>query len=347
MEGRGAYNTHAKLPAGGGAIALPHLEAAARNTSLDQTHQPVVIADYGSSTGKNSLVPMRVAIDTLRLRLAADRPILVYHTDLSANDFSALFTLLEADPDRYVLDRPNVFPCGIGRSFYESVLPADYVHLGWCSYAAVWLSCIPARLPRHIFPPRSTGAARATFEEQAAADWESFLALRARELRAGGRMVVVLPAAAENGWTGFENIMDHANAVLAEMVNGGVLAGEEHARMVLGVWARRQRDLVAPFARDGQFRGLIVERCETSALADAAWAAYEQDGNREALASKHAAFFRSTFAPSLSLALGSARDTEACAAFSRRLEHGLQKRLLSAPESINSFVQTIVVAKVG
>jgi hypothetical protein len=31
MEGKGAYNKYAKLPAGGAALALPLLESAARN----------------------------------------------------------------------------------------------------------------------------------------------------------------------------------------------------------------------------------------------------------------------------------------------------------------------------
>jgi hypothetical protein len=115
--------------------------------------------------------------------------------------------------------------------------------------------------------------------------------------------------------------------------------------MVIGSWARRQQDLLAPFARDGQFRGLILEQCETTTVADAAWAVYEQDGNAEALARKHAAFFRSTFGPSLSLALRNAANAEACAAFSGRLEHVLQRRLSSAPAPINVCIQAMVIAR--
>jgi hypothetical protein len=55
MEGRGAYNKYAKLPAGGAALALPLFERAASNVELDTSDLPVVIADYGSSQGKNSL----------------------------------------------------------------------------------------------------------------------------------------------------------------------------------------------------------------------------------------------------------------------------------------------------
>jgi SAM dependent carboxyl methyltransferase len=218
MEGAGAYNRHARIQAGGAIFARPHLDAAARKVSLDHGDYPVTIVDYGSSEGKNSLAPLRIAIEILRSRLGPDRPIVVYHTDLPTNDFKSLFELLDTDTGRYSLNDPNVFPCAIGRSFYQSVLPPNHVHLGWCSYAAMWISQVPRVRPDHILVPRMTGAARAAFERQGAHDWEAFLSLRARELRSGGLLVVVLPAARDNGWCGFETIMDHAYEVLADMV---------------------------------------------------------------------------------------------------------------------------------
>jgi len=39
MEGKGAYNRNARLPAGGGALALPLLEKAARNVALGSEEQ--------------------------------------------------------------------------------------------------------------------------------------------------------------------------------------------------------------------------------------------------------------------------------------------------------------------
>ncbi len=347
MEGKGAYNKHAKLPAGGAALAVPLLEKAARSVDLYAGDQPVVIADYGSSQGKNSMVPMQVAIGNLRRRLGPNRPISVFHIDQPSNDFNTLFEVLETDPDRYVLNEPNVFPGAIGRSFYESVLPPGSVHLGWCSYAAVWLSRIPTLIPGHFVFLHSTGKVRADFERQGAQDWEAFLSLRARELRPGGRLVVVLPALADDGFSGFENIMDQANAVLTEMVADGVLMAEERAQMALGTYPRRKRELLAPFARDGRFQHMTVEDFEMSALPDTAWNDFERDGNKEALATKHALFFRSIFMPSLASALERVRsgDAEALHIFGDRLEAGLKRRLASQPAAMHSFVQTIVLAK--
>jgi hypothetical protein len=242
MEGEGAYNRYAKLPAGGVALALPLLEKAAQGVRLDPEDQPFVLADYGSSQGKNSLAPLRVAIMALRSRL--DRPIFTYHIDQPSNDFNSLFEVLDADPDRYTLDRPHIFPAAIGRSFYSQVLPA-----------------------------------------------------------------------------------------------------EERARMVLGSYPRRQSELFAPFARDGKFLQLVVQDCQFSVLEDAAWADYQQDGNKEALASKHALFFRSIFIPSLASALEHAGDAEARRAFGDQLENGLKSRLLRQPAALHSFVQTLVLAK--
>lgn len=349
MEGKGAYNKHARLPAGGGALALPQWERAVRDVEFEADDQPVVIADYGSSQGKNSLAPMQVAIRTLRRRLGPNRPISVFHIDQPSNDFNTLFEVLDADPNRYALDDPNVFPSGIGRSFYESVLPPKSVHLGWCSYAAVWLSRIPTLIPDHFSPLRSMGKVRAEFERQGTRDWEDFLSLRARELRSGGRLVVVLPALADDGLSGFENIMDQANAALAEMVADGTIQAEERARMALGTHPRRKCDLLAPFAGDGNFQKLTVEEFEMLALPDAAWIDYERDGNKETLAGKQALFFRSIFMPSLASALDRVRsaDAEALGIFGCRLEESLRRRLAAQPIAMHSLVQTVVFAKRG
>jgi hypothetical protein len=57
IEGQGAYNKHAKLPADGAALALPLPEKAIGDVELNSGDDPIFIADYGSSQGKNSLVP--------------------------------------------------------------------------------------------------------------------------------------------------------------------------------------------------------------------------------------------------------------------------------------------------
>jgi hypothetical protein len=90
MEGSGFYNRNSDLQAAGIELALPLFEEAARTVQADEKSEtPLVIADYGSSQGRNSMRPMRLAIDTFRSRFGSDRPIEVVHTDLPSNDFAS------------------------------------------------------------------------------------------------------------------------------------------------------------------------------------------------------------------------------------------------------------------
>lgn len=342
MEGGGSYNRHAKVPAAGGNLALPFLELAVRSMMLDRGDQPVIVADYGSSQGKNSLVPMRTAIQGLRARVGPERPICVVHIDQPANDFNTLFDVLHSDPDRYSADDPNIFSSAIGRSFYENVFPKEHVHLGWSSYAAVWLSRIPMPVPGHFVVLASTGEVRTAFERQAADDWKSFLSLRASELRPGARLVVVLPALNDEGAAGFEPLFGQANEAIAEMVAEGAITAAERERMVLGTYPRRRSELLAPFNTGGQFCGLKVEHCELSGLPDAAWADYERDGDKDVLSTRHARFFRAIFTPSLASVIG---DEGKRNVFPDRMEEKLKRRLAELAAPLHSFVQTIVLAK--
>jgi hypothetical protein len=349
MEGNGAYNKYAQSQAAGAVLAIPVLQAAVQKIALEPGEQPIIIADYGSSQGKNSLAPIGSAIRHLRARADANRPICVFHIDQPANDFTSLFEVLNSDPHRYLLDQANVFPCAIGRSFYEQVLPPESVYLGWCSNAAMWLRRVPALIPGHFWSGRSTGAVRAAFERQAAEDWEVFLSIRALEMRNGARLVIVLPTVLDSSSSGIAELMDHANAVLQEMVEEAAITATERAAMVLGSHPRRKSDILAPFAKEGHYQGLVVEDYGEFELPDHAWIEYQNSGDTTALASKRALFFRSTFMPSLASALTRARngDREALTSFADRLESGLRGRLVRCPAPSGITTQAVTLAKPG
>jgi hypothetical protein len=349
MEGNGAYNRHALSQAAGAAIAIPFFERAIEKMTLETAGGPINIADYGSSQGKNSLLPIGSAIRKLRQCIGADRPICVFHVDQPSNDFNSLFEVLTSDQGRYEVNHTNVFPCAVGRSFYEQVLPAESVHLGWSSNAAMWLSRIPSFIHNHFWSVRGTGTERAAFERQAAEDWENFLSLRGREMRPGAQLVVVLPTPLDDVSSGITNLMDSANAVLEDMVNEGAITAEERAAMVLGAHPRKKREVLAPFAKDGHFQRLSIENYDELILPDAAWTEYETAGNEKTLASKRARFFRATFMPSLASALGRVRDgdREAITAFADRLESGLTRRTANHPAPMDILTQTLTLTKSG
>lgn len=343
MEGGGAYNANSALQASGAALALPLFEQAAAETPAEASDRPVVIVDYGASQGRNSIIPLRRAIEVLRRRLGPHRAICVAHTDLPTNDFATLFSSVDGDTEAYGAGDPKIFPSAVGRSFYRAVLPGDYVDLAWSSYAAQWLSRVPSRIEGHIVCWRSAGAVRSAFVEQGKSDWERFLRLRAAELRRGGRLVICLPAALDNGLHPSAALFDVANSVLTEMLDEGAIGAGERAGMVVHVYPRTPTETLAPVASGAL--GLQVLASSFTPLSDHAWAQYEKDRDAEALAAKRAGFFRATFGPTLAQALKPSSDEMTRRAFLDRLEAGMRSRLAKSPTPFGNIVAILSLVK--
>ena len=93
------YSVSSRLQAAGLRRAIALFEQAADTVPLPRPPQPIVIADYGASTGHNSLLPISAAIPVLRNRTRPEHSVLVVHTDVPDNNFTVLFEMLADDPD--------------------------------------------------------------------------------------------------------------------------------------------------------------------------------------------------------------------------------------------------------
>ena len=188
MEGDGFYNRNSAMQAVGIARILPIWEKVAGTVPVgDET---LVIADYGSSQGRNSMAPMRIAIAALRAKSAPGRTVTVIHTDLPSNDFASLFQALGEEPDSYMKGATGIFPSAVGRSYFKPIIAPGTVHLGWNSWTLQWLSNKPIEISDHIHPEFSENeTARHAVIQQAARDWRDFIAARSSELRPGARLL--------------------------------------------------------------------------------------------------------------------------------------------------------------
>src|SRR5262249_40091781 len=224
MEGKGAYNRSSSVQATGSLPFVALLQRAAHVVALPPPPELVVIADYGSSEGHNSLQPMAAAIRALRERIGHERAIFIFHTDLPGNDFTALFETLSNDPDSYLRNDSVTFAAAVGHSYFEQILPTNSVTLGWSAWAIQWLSRVPCAIPDQVQVAYShDAAARGAFAEQAAEDWRTFLAMRSRELRPGGQLVVLAMAIDDNGDFGYRPIPDVIYETLMDMVTRGLI----------------------------------------------------------------------------------------------------------------------------
>src|SRR5689334_7879853 len=96
------FTVSSRLQAAGLRPAIELFERAADTVPLPRSPQPVVIADYGASTGHNSLAPISAALPVLRSRIRPEHSILVVHTDVPDNNFTVMFETLADDPDTYL-----------------------------------------------------------------------------------------------------------------------------------------------------------------------------------------------------------------------------------------------------
>ncbi|WP_431281477.1 hypothetical protein ACQW02_18995 [Humitalea sp. 24SJ18S-53] len=344
MEGHGAYNTRSQVQGHGLAPAVALFRTAA--TLVPLPHGPITLADFGCSQGGNSLTPMREAIAVLRERAGATRDIAVIHTDLPDNDFSTLFRLLATDPASYMRDDPDVFCAAIGRSFYQQVLPADSLALGWSSWAVQWLSRTPAPIPDQLQVAFSRDlAARTAYAAQAAADWRVFLTHRGRELRPGGRLVVVTMALDDLGRFGYEPVMRAMQAALDGLVAGGLVTADEAHRMAIPTVGRSPDDIMAPFKAEGSFVGLVVEQLVPFAGEDTLWATFQADGDAEAFGRGWAAFCRASVFPTLAGALNGGAADPRRAVFFDAMDDAMARRLAAAPTPVLIPLVMMTLAK--
>jgi hypothetical protein len=348
MEGQGVYNRSSRVQAGGLAPALPMLERAAWEAAMPAESHPLVIADYGSSEGKNSLAPLAAAIRIVRQRVGQERAISVVHTDLPENDFTVLFQTLLNNPESYLKNDAAVWASAIGRSFYGQILPPGSVTLGWSSWAVQWLSRTPAIIPDHVHASFTKDAAvRAAFSKQSAEDWQNFLVARGRELRPGGRLAVLAMAVDDHGDFGYGPLSEAMYATLLEMVDSGFISSQELRHMCIPTVGRSRADFLAPFASDGVFSGLRVEESEVFYAKDHIWSDYEQHRSAPEFGERWAAFSRASAFPTFARCLDGGAICARAAQFIERMETGMAKRLALKPEPMLIPLGKILLAKEG
>ncbi len=339
MEGAGFYNRHSAFQASGVAGLIPLMEAVARTVPIGS--EPVVIADYGSSQGRNAMGPVRRALEELRTRLGPDHPIQVIHTDLPGNDFAALFTALEDDPTSYMTGLSQVFPAAVGRSYFQPILPSSSVHIGWNTWTLHWLDGEPVRAADHVLAALS-GDLAAEIAERQARDWERFLFCRSIELRLGGSLISAFVGKRGDtsgwGWLGGE----FWEAVL-DLRREGLLSEEETLAMTVPTSGRNVEAVKRPFDTTGVYAGLRLDMAEVVEVHDPFWPDFKASGDVRAFARSHANTTRGWSGPTIARALGDRRER---AEVLDRLYDRLAERLMTAPQAHETYLAVAVLTKV-
>jgi len=338
MEGAGFYNQHSSAQAAGIDRMMSLLEQAATDVPVGE--EVLVLADYGASQGRNSMAPMRAAIEAVRARCGAGKPALVFHTDLPSNDFTSLFRVLDDDPNSYLSGSPGVYSAAVGRSFFGTILPPGQVHLGWNSWAVHWLSQKSLDAPDHVTPTLSAvPAVRTAASTQSARDWSRFLQSRSSELRDGGKLLCLViistsrPVNSDLLWT-------HLWDSIVELGREGKFTEAEQLQMTVPIWYRSMAELRAPFGSEGQYAGLRLQHIEATSAPDPFWDSFDQTGDSDAFGTGWANAMRAISAPTLLGALGMDRGGLVDEVFQR-----CAVRIAAAPMKYDWDLAAVVMSK--
>lgn len=340
MKGDGFYNRHSAMQATGIAALLSLWEASCRTVAIGEG--PVTVADYGCSQGRNSMVPMRLAIKVLRSRSGPSVPIEVVHTDLPSNDFSALFEALASDPNSYMNEASDVFPSAIGRSYFEPLFPPQRVTLAWTTWALQWMSDSTIEAPDHILAGMSAEpAVISAVTQQQARDLERFLTLRSREMRPGAKLLAGFTARTADV-TGWEWLLGELWLTLCDMKTEGWLSEPERKHLTIPIGLRTLAEIEQPFMQAGGFADLALDHLELFKLTDPFWEQFERTGDASAFAKHHADMTQAWCAPTIARLIGPSREPNA---FVNEMFARFEHRLSQRPRPHEPYMAAVVVSK--
>lgn len=331
MKAGGFYDRYASVPRATYDVVAHWIPDAVASLALPEPLAPIVVADYGCSEGRNSIVAVGHVIESLRQR-RAEQAIVALHGDLPSNNFNQLFANLH-DPTQsnYLQDkgvhRPNISSLAFAGSVYgPPLLPVGSVHFALSMLVVEWLDRVPdATVPDFLSYQRGPAAAEEAFRRQAERDLAIFYERRAAELAPGGKLMVVIP-----GQSGTRRCSDGIYDVLHEacldLIQSGHIDRGRYERFLMPVYFRTIEEMVVPLQRGDLFR---VDRAETLIVPTPFEEQYREDRNAAAYASAYANFIRAISEP---VTVATLAEPPQRAELGERIYRRVEERLQAEPE---------------
>lgn len=332
MKGAGYYDQNSDFQRDTIAAFFPWIDAAVERLTLPDEPQPITVADFGCSTGSNSILSVGHAIAALRRRRTA-QAICAIHSDLPSNDFNQMFAnLFDPRTANYLqahgTQRAHVYAGIVGGSFFGPLLPPRSVHLATTFTAVCWMDRVPdVPIPEFVSYLRGSAAAQDAYALQAERDLTIFLQGRATELTPGGRLLIATPGSDGTVRCG-DGIYDVLTDAGVDLVTAGQIDPARWEKVATPVYFRTVQELQAPLERAASpVRGrFAVERAETVELPIGFVQRFRQTGNVAALAREYTGFIRAFSEPVMAARL------EGDAALMDRLYDRLSQRVTAEPE---------------
>ncbi|CAF0906512.1 unnamed protein product [Rotaria sordida] len=197
-----SYNRYSQPQLAAIDLSISFIHQAIDALDIDKSllNNPLLIADFGTSHGANSIYAIKLIINYLHEKKKISQEPLVIHNDLPTNDWEKVFKLLINDNSYKAV--------ASGHSFYEQCLPNNSLSIGYSSTSIHWLSKKPCNISNHCVSLFAVNDELIAFKSQARIDYMNFLESRSHELIPGGILILVIPSLNNQGHCGNQNAKD-------------------------------------------------------------------------------------------------------------------------------------------
>ena len=274
--------------------ATPLVLDAINRLPLESIKSGFTLSDMGTADAGTSLAMVENAIAAVRARVAA--PINIVYSDQPRNDFNALITNVHGlGPfSTYLHKYDNLFPLVSSTTFYQQILPADSVDIGFSATAMHWLSAKPCNISNHVQAVGAEGEKLAAYQTQARQDWQQILLHRAAELKSGGKLVLINFARDEQGRylgnTGGVNMFDMFNDIWTSFLQAQRITREEYENMTLPQYYNTVEEFSAPLIDSDNLvyqAGLRLEHIDTRIVSCPFADSYKKHGDARRFAEEY------------------------------------------------------------
>lgn len=229
--------------------AIPRVLAAIDEIDT-QANDLLSFSDMGCADGGTSLDLWRSVIG--KIRGSSDRDIQIIYADQVFNDFNALVKILHGHTSfkTFLNEYENLHILQSGSSFYSPIVPQHSLHLGFSATAMHWLRQKPCNISDHIHMVGASSSEAEQFARQGAEDWQTILLHRSRELKPGGRLVLINFCIDEQGRylgnTDGVNMFDNFNSNWMALLEDGTIQQAEYLSMTLPQYYNTVEEFIKP-----------------------------------------------------------------------------------------------------
>jgi hypothetical protein len=321
-------------------LAAPLILEAISRMGLIDDGSKIRVADMGCADGGTSIEMWRQVLGELR-RALPNRPIEIVYTDLPRNDFSQLFRTIhnQTDVASYYGELNEIYPFASATSFHQKIFPENSLNLAFSATASHYVSKTPCNITDHVHMVGSRGQERRAYDEAGRAEWDNLLALRARELVAGGRLVFLNFGIDEEGrylgHTGGVSMFDMFDQLWKELVLEGRITAVEYANTNFPQVYRTTPQFIAPVTdpQSAAYRaGLRLEHVESRHLVCPYAKAFAEHRDAERFARDYIPTLRSWSEPTFAAGLSPARPAQERLAILDTFFGRYQQAVASAPQ---------------